>query len=187
MYVRVCDRCQGGRGASRREREAKDAGAGASLDFIMRLVLRLARGAVYGQFQDSLDSPCYVRQGRPSESGGRRARPTDGDVVFTVYQDCRGAPDPSAAQTLSDFDPTSHAYFGVATHPGVGGGTHRRRATFERCSVFVGGVRLGVWGVVLVVCVCVGVGGVVLCRCVCVCDLLICLLFTRRRRRWSAS
>jgi len=40
--------------------------------------------------------------------------------------------------------------------------------TFERCSVFVGGVRLGVWGVVLVVCVCVGVGGVVLCRCVCV-------------------
>ena len=39
----------------------------------------------------------------------------------------------------------------------MGGGTHRRRATFERCSVFVGGVRLGVWGVVLVVCVCVGV------------------------------
>ena len=32
---------------------------------------------------------------------------------------------------------------------------------------FVGGVRLGVWGVVLVVCVCVG--GVVLCPCVCVC------------------
>jgi len=35
---------------------------------------------------------------------------------------------------------------------------------------------LGVWGVVLVVCVCVGVRGVVLCRCVCVvcvCDLLI--------------
>jgi len=40
--------------------------------------------------------------------------------------------------------------------------------------VFVGGVRLGVWGVVLVVCVCVGVGGVVLCRCsVGGCDLLI--------------
>jgi len=36
-----------------------------------------------------------------------------------------------------------------------------------------GGVRLGVWGVVLVVCVCVG--GVDLCRCVCVCDLLIVL------------
>ena len=34
--------------------------------------------------------------------------------------------------------------------------------------MFVGGVHLGVWGVVLVVCVCVGVGGVVLCRCVCV-------------------
>ena len=32
--------------------------------------------------------------------------------------------------------------------------------------MFVGGVRLGVWGVVLVVCVCVGVGGVVLCWCV---------------------
>ena len=39
--------------------------------------------------------------------------------------------------------------------------------------MFVGGVRLGVWGVVLVVCACVG--GVVLsvCVCVCVCDLLI--------------
>jgi len=36
-------------------------------------------------------------------------------------------------------------------------------------SVFAGGVRLGVWAVVLVVCVGVGVGGVVLCRCVCVC------------------
>ena len=57
----------------------------------------------------------------------------------------------------------------AATHPDVGGGTQRRRATFELCSVFVGGVRLGVWGVVLVVCVGVGVGGVVLCRCVCVC------------------
>ena len=33
---------------------------------------------------------------------------------------------------------------------------------------------MGVWGVVLVVCVCVVVAGVVLCRCVCcVCDLLI--------------
>jgi len=32
---------------------------------------------------------------------------------------------------------------------------------------------VGVWGVVLVVCVCVGVGGVVLSVCVCVCDLLI--------------
>ena len=32
--------------------------------------------------------------------------------------------------------------------------------------MFVGGGRLGVWGVVLVVCVCVGVEGVVLCRCV---------------------
>jgi len=39
------------------------------------------------------------------------------------------------------------------------------RAPFK----LVGGVRLGVWGAVLVVCVCVDVGGVVLCRCVCVC------------------
>jgi len=26
-----------------------------------------------------------------------------------------------------------YADFGAATHPGVGGGTHRRRATFDRC------------------------------------------------------
>jgi len=52
---------------------------------------------------------------------------------------------------------------------GVGCGTHRGRTTFEHCKVFVGDVRLGVRGVVLIVCVCVGVGGVVLCRCVCVC------------------
>jgi len=31
------------------------------------------------------------------------------------------------------FDSTSHADFGAATHGGVGGGTHRRRATVERC------------------------------------------------------
>ena len=34
--------------------------------------------------------------------------------------------------------------FGAATHPGVGDGTHRRRATVERCEVRVGGVRLEV-------------------------------------------
>jgi len=45
----------------------------------------------------------------------------------------RGAPDPSARQGASDFDPASHADFGAATHPGVGGGTHRRRATADRC------------------------------------------------------
>jgi len=41
--------------------------------------------------------------------------------------------------------------------------------------VFVGGVRLGVWGVVLVACVCVSVSGVLFSVgvCVCVCDLLI--------------
>ena len=39
----------------------------------------------------------------------------------------------SKDRAASDFDPTSHADFGAATHPGVGGGTHRRRATVERC------------------------------------------------------
>ena len=29
--------------------------------------------------------------------------------------------------------PFFHRAFGAATHPGVGGGTHRRRATVERC------------------------------------------------------
>ena len=33
----------------------------------------------------------------------------------------------------SDFDPTFHADFGAATHLGVGGGTHRRRAAVDRC------------------------------------------------------
>jgi len=51
--------------------------------------------------------------------------------------------------------------------------THRRRATFKRCSVFVGGVRLEVWGVFLVVSVCVLVSGVLFSVGVCVCDLLI--------------
>jgi len=45
--------------------------------------------------------------------------------------------------------------------------------------MLLGGVRLGVWGVVLVmcVCVCVSASGVLfsvgVCVCVCVCDLLI--------------
>jgi len=34
---------------------------------------------------------------------------------------------------LPTYLSTSHADFGAATHPGVGGGTHRRRATFDRC------------------------------------------------------
>jgi len=40
----------------------------------------------------------------------------------------------------------------------------------KRCSMFVGGVRLGIWGVVLVVCVCV-------CRCRCrgCCSLSVCV------------
>ena len=41
--------------------------------------------------------------------------------------------------------------------------------------MFLGGVRLGVWGVVLVVCVYVSVSGVLFSVGVCVCDLLICL------------
>jgi len=73
---------------------------------------------------------------------------------------------PGGSETTHSTDPDQYMY--------IIGGTHRRRATtFKRCSVFVGGVRLGVWCVVLVVSVCVGVGRVVLCRCVCVCDLLI--------------
>ena len=74
--------------------------------------------------------------------------------------------DPSAPQAASDFDPTSHADFGATAHPGVGGGTHRRRATFARCEVFVAGVRLGVWGAVLVICVCRGCCSLSVCVCV---------------------
>jgi len=40
-------------------------------------------------------------------------------------------------------------------HPGVGGGTHRRRATFDRCQVRGVVLRVVVCGVVLVVCLCV--------------------------------
>ena len=59
-----------------------------------------------------------------------------------------------------------HADFGAATHPGVGGGTHRRRATFElvKClwEVFV-------WGFgVFLSCVCVSVPGVLFSVGVCV-------------------
>jgi len=39
--------------------------------------------------------------------------------------------------------PTSYADFGAATHPGVGGGTHRRRATFDRCWVRGGSSSCG--------------------------------------------
>jgi len=54
-----------------------------------------------------------------------------------------------------DFDTTPHADFGALTHLGVGGGTHRRRATFERYNclwevfVCVWGFGFG-WFVVLV-------------------------------------
>ena len=72
----------------------------------------------------------------------------------------RGAPDPSARQGASDFDPASHADFGAATHPGVGGGTHRRRATADRCLV--------VWSCVSFVC---SVVWWFLCCVCCACDL----------------
>jgi len=62
---------------------------------------------------------------------------------------------PSASQGASDFDPASHADFGAAIHPGVGGGTHRRRATFDRCKVRGVVLRVVVCGAVLVVCLCV--------------------------------
>ena len=46
---------------------------------------------------------------------------------------------------------TSHADFGAAT-PGVGGSTHRRRATFDRCQVMGVVLRVVVCGGVIVVC-----------------------------------
>ena len=52
--------------------------------------------------------------------------------------------------------------------------------------MFVGGVRLGVWDIVLVMCVCVPVSGVLFSVDVCVRDLLIFLTFTRARAaRWT--
>jgi len=52
----------------------------------------------------------------------------------------------------------SHADFGAATHPGVGGGTHRRRATFDRCQVRG-------WS-------CMWLFVVLFVSCICVCDLV---------------
>ena len=52
--------------------------------------------------------------------------------------------------------------------------------------MFVRGVCLGVWGVVLVVCVYVGVGGGVLCRCVCMRPIdLFTLTCSQQRLRYS--
>jgi len=63
---------------------------------------------------------------------------------------------------------TRHRSIGFVhvTHSGVGGGTHHHRPTFERCKVFVRGVRLGVWGVVLVARVCRGSCSLSVCVCV---------------------
>ena len=74
----------------------------------------------------------------------------------------RGAPDPSARQGASDFDPTSHADFGAATHPGVGGGRWHAPSSRNRRSLLSG----------LVVCsfVCLVVWWFLWCVC-CACDL----------------
>jgi len=83
-----------------------------------------------------------------------------------------GAPDPSAPQAASGFDPTSHADFGAATHLGVGGGTHvvAPHSSVVQClwGVFVWG-----FGVLFLSCVCVCRGCCSLSMCVCVFDLLI--------------
>ena len=55
---------------------------------------------------------------------------------------------------------TSHSQLPCA-HPA--GGDVAPPSSVAKC--LWGVFRLGVWGVVLVVCVCVGGGGVVLCRC----------------------
>ena len=60
---------------------------------------------------------------RPRSQQARQLTPRRGTVVHL------GNP----GFIVFAFDPTSHADFGAATHSGVGGGTHRRRATFERC------------------------------------------------------
>jgi len=56
-----------------------------------------------------------------------------------------------------------HTYVGpfFTTHPGVGGGTLRRRATFDRCEMRGVVFRVVVCGVVLVLCL--------------LCDLFLCL------------
>jgi len=84
---------------------------------------------------------------------------------------CRGAPDPSAPQAASDFDPTSHADFGAATHPGVGGGTHRRSSRHLRALLSVCG-RCSFGG--LGCCSCL----VCVCRCRGCCSLLVCVCVT---------
>jgi len=63
-----------------------------------------------------------VPAGATANTTKENSRASRGSVVWSLSH---GA--------ASDFDPTSHADFGAATHPGVGGGTHRRRATFEPC------------------------------------------------------
>jgi len=70
------------------------------------------------------------------------------------------------AKSLSSLVSLLYRCGGEGTHPGVGGGTHRRRATFERCEAFVGGVREG-----LGCCSC----RVCACRCRGCCSLLVCV------------
>jgi len=51
-------------------------------------------------------------------------------LQYRVRANVAGA---SGASCLYLVHPRDAADFGAATHPDVGGGTHRRRATFERC------------------------------------------------------
>ena len=57
----------------------------------------------------------------------------------------------------------------TATHPGVGGGTHRRRATFDRCSVRGGEGGVRVWSFVVLFLSCR-----VFCFC-CSCCVFVCV------------
>jgi len=69
-------------------------------------------------------------------------------IPFTYFRS------PRSHQSASDFDPTSHANFGAATHPGVGSGTQRRLAALDQLSE--GGGCSFVWSfmVLFLSCVC---------------------------------
>jgi len=54
----------------------------------------------------------------------------DYETAASIFLGAQGTS--KATSWIGVHDPTSHADFGAAIHPGVGGGTHRRRATFDR-------------------------------------------------------
>jgi len=76
-------------------------------------------------------------------------------------------PNFSGVQTYSDVARCIHTVSFVRS-PGVGGGTHRRRATFDRCEVQGGG---SLCGCLLWCCSCRVVCCVVLVVCLCVCPV----------------